>query len=137
MSLKITKIKPLFTGLLTTMERYEDDVRAGSLIDATRTKGTIKEYQTVVAVGPAVRDIKIGDKVMINPQRYAIVDHKSNPNSLKDGIIGDTASVTYSFDVVTMNDEDYLYLQDRDIMYVFEGEEKSDIIDIPEKTIMI
>ena len=135
--LKITKIKPLFTGLLTTMERYEDDVRAGSLIDATRTKGTIKEYQTVVAVGPAVRDIKIGDKVMINPQRYAIVDHKSNPNSLKDGIIGDTASVTYSFDVVTMNDEDYLYLQDRDIMYVFEGEEKSDIIDIPEKTIMI
>ena len=137
MGLKITRVKPLFTGLLVTMNKYDEDVTVGSLIDATKTKGTLKEYQTVVEVGPAVRGIEVGDKVMINPARYAVVDHKSNPNSLKDGIIGDTARVTYSFDVVKVNGEDYLYLQDRDIMYVFEGEEVEDVLEIPEKEIIV
>ena len=43
---------------------------------------------------------------------------------LKDGVITDNPVIEYKFDVVKINDEDHLLLQDRDIMYVFEGEEE-------------
>ena len=139
--LKITKIYPKFTGILTTMNKYENDVKIHGIIDSTKTKDTIKEYQTVVAVGPSVHDIKVGDMVMINPARYADVKHKTNPNSLRQSIQTDTTEITYKFNVVTMNDVDYLYLQDNDIMYVFEGEEVEDDepsqIVVPESKIII
>lgn len=125
--LKINNVKPMFTSLVTTMEKYEDDAKLGSLIDGTKTSGTLKEYQTVVAVGSqCCKDIKVGDKVMINPQRFANVSHKHKPNSLAENIQQDTTSITYSFDVININGEDHLLLQDRDIMYVFEGEEVTD-----------
>jgi len=44
MGMKITKIKPMFNTLLTTMNKYEDDVKQGSIIDSTKQKGTLKEY---------------------------------------------------------------------------------------------
>lgn len=138
MKLKIKKIKPLFNSLICTMNRYEDDVKSGGLIVGTKIKGTLKEYQEVVAVGPFVKEINVGDKVMINPARFAVVNHKHNPGDLSENIQKDTTSISYQFDVVNIDDEDYLYLQDRDIMYVFEGEEVDtpDII-VPEKKILI
>ena len=133
--LKITKIKPLFNSLVTTMDKYEEDSMIGTIVDATKQKGALKEYQTVVAVGPFVKDIQVGDKVMINPARFAKVNHKFKPNSLAEDIQRDTTTITYQFDVVTIDNKDYLYLQDRDIMYVFEGEETN--VEIPEKTIIV
>lgn len=136
MALKITNIKPLFTALVTTMDKYEDDQKVGSLIDSTKAKGTLKEYQTVLAVGSSCcKDIQVGSKVMINPQRFANVNHKHKPNSLANDVQHDTTTITYSFDVVKVNDVDCLLLQDRDIMYVFDGEETPDespIIQQPE-----
>lgn len=122
--MKIKKIKPMFTSLITTMNKYEDDETLnGTIIDTSRQKGCLKEYQTVVAVGPNVcKDIKVGDMVMIDPKRYAVMKHKEG--SLKDGVITDNPVIEYKFDVVKINDEDHLLLQDRDIMYVFEGEEE-------------
>ena len=64
--IKIKKIKPMFTAILTTMDTYEDDVTCNSII--VKTKGTIKEYQKVVAVGDTVRSVKVGDLVCINPK---------------------------------------------------------------------
>ena len=143
MTLKINKIMPLFTSLITTMNKYEDDVKIGSIVDGSKAKGTLKEYQKVIAVGPSVREIKEGDWVMINPQRFATVNHKHKPNSLAQDVQKDTTTITYSFDVVNMNGEDYLLLQDRDIMYVFEGEEieeteeKSSPLIIPDSNLII
>ena len=34
--LKVKKIKPMFTSLITTMDKYEKDVKIGGLIDTTR-----------------------------------------------------------------------------------------------------
>lgn len=43
--LKIKKIKPMFTHLITTMDKYEEDITTTSgLIDTKRQKGTVKEY---------------------------------------------------------------------------------------------
>lgn len=120
--LKIKKIKPMFTALVTTMDTYEEDETIGNLIDSSRRKGTLKEYQKVVAVGSAIRDIKEGDMVKINPERYAVKKHKSG--SLKDGVITDNPTVEYRFNVITINNKDHLLLQDRDIDFVIEEYEE-------------
>ena len=122
--LKITKIKPMFNTVVTTANKYDDDYRTGGIIDPTKSKGSLKEYQTVVAVGSMVRGIEIGDKVMIDPTRYAVMRHKEG--SLKDGVITDNPVVGYNFKTVTINDVQHLMLVDSDIRYVFEGVEVPD-----------
>lgn len=114
--IKIKKIKPMFNAILTTMDTYEDDVTCNSII--IKTKGTIKEYQKVVAVGNTVRSVKEGDLVCINPKRYAVVKHQEG--SLQDGVISDNPVVRYNFDIIEMNDTPYLLLQDSDISYIIE-----------------
>ena len=120
--LKIKSIKPMFDSLVTTMNKYEDDGFKNGVI--VKQAGSLKEYQTVIAVGPAVRNIEVGDKVMINPSRYAKMKH--NEGSLKNGIVADNPIIGYEFRTVTINDEECLYLQGQDIMYSFEGEEVED-----------
>ena len=135
--IKVKKIKPLFTSVVTTMDRYTEDVTLESgLIDTTKQQGGIKEYQTVVAVGGSVRDIKVGDLVCINPIRYAVKKHQEG--SLKDGVITDNPVIRFDFPTIEMNGKQYLYLQDRDIDFVIEEfEEVSELspqpLILPEK----
>ena len=99
--LKVKKIKPMFTALITTMNKYEHDVMTnGGLIDTTKQQGGIKEYQTVLAVGSSVRDIEVGDVVCINPTRFAVKQHRAG--SLKDGVIEDNPVVKYNFDALNI-----------------------------------
>ena len=115
--LKVKKIKPLFTNLITTMDKYEQDVHTeGGLIDNSKQKDTLKEYQTVLAVGSSVRDIKEGDLVCINPTRFE--QRKHSAGSLKNGVVTDNPVVGYNFDIVEMDDKQCLLLQDRDISFV-------------------
>lgn len=136
----IKKIKPMFTALITTMDKYEHDIITdGGLIDTSKQQGCLKEYQRVVAVGTTVRDIKEGDLVCINPTRFAVRKHKDG--SLKDGVISDNPVVDYKFDIVEMNNTPYLLLQDRDINFIVEDyeedeEEKSPIINT-DKTLIL
>lgn len=118
----IKNLKPLFNMLVTTCNKYDDNKKlAGtSLIDATKVN-TIKEYQTVVSVGPSVRGIEVGDTVYINPTRYAIKKHQEG--SLKDGVITDNPTVGYNFNLVDIDGETHILLYDNDIMYVAEVEE--------------
>ena len=139
--LKVKKIRPLFTAIITTMEKYEEDVRTASgLIDTTKQQGGLKEYQTVLAIGDSVRAIKVGDLVCVNPTRFAVKKHQAG--SLKDGIVTDNPVVTYNFDVVEMDGKQCLLLQDRDIDFVIEEYEEipdpipSTIIQ-PEKKLII
>ena len=116
--LKVKKIKPMFTALITTMDKYEKDVKIGGLIDTTRQQGGLKEYQKVLAVGSSVRDIKVDDIVCVNPARFAVRKHQAG--SLKDGVVTDNPVTTYNFDVVEMDGKQCLLLQDRDIDFIIE-----------------
>lgn len=118
----IKKVKPMFNGLITTMNRYEQDVKVKGtdLIDSSKSNA-VKEYQTVVAVGPMVRGIEVGDTVFINPNRYAVMKHKTG--SLQDGVIKDNPVIGYNFDIVEIDGVNHLYLQDSDIKFVAEIEE--------------
>ena len=136
--LNIIKIRPMANYLVTTKDEYtEDDVKRGGLL--IKTVGSLKEYQKVVAIGPMVRGIQVGDLVCINPKRYAQYKHK--PGSLKDGVITDNPVVSYNFNVIELDHVSHLLLTDQDIDFVIEEwndekePEKSNII-IPERKII-
>lgn len=129
--LHVTKIKPLFDHLLITADRFEKDMVHSGVILAK--KGDLKLWQTVVAVGSVVRDIKVGDKVMINPNDFAV--KKYNKNSVQNDLDNNPV-LTYNFPFETVDDEkgnpkDYLYISDRNVKYVFEGIEKDDSLILP------
>lgn len=112
----------MFNSIITTMDKYDEDVKVGGLIDSKKTKGSLKEYQKVLAIGTTVRDIKVGDLVCINPTRFGVKKHREG--SLKDGIITDNPIITYNFDVVEMDNNQCLLLQDRDIDFTIEDWEE-------------
>lgn len=120
--LKIKKIRPMFTSLITTMNKYEQDEIISGLIDPLKREGSIKEYQTVLSVGSMVKDIKVGDLVCINPTRFAVKKHKEG--TLKDGVVKDNPIIQYNFDVIEMDGEQCLLLQDRDIDFIIEDWEE-------------
>lgn len=131
--IKIKKIKPMFTAIVTTMDKYEkDQTITNSLIDVSKIAGSVKEYQKVIAVGDSVRNIKVGDLVSINPQRYAVMKH--DPGSLKDGVVDDNATIRYKFDTIELDNKECLLLQDRDVNFIIE--EYEEIADPPVSTII-
>lgn len=124
-TINIKKIKPLNNQVITTAKEYEDDFKVGRVIDPTHKKGTLKEYQTVVAVGPMVRNIEVCDLVMVNPKRFA--KYKHQPGSLKDGVITDNPVIRYDFPLIELDKVPHLFLYDQDIDFVItEFEEEPD-----------
>jgi co-chaperonin GroES (HSP10) len=108
----------------------EDEMTAGGLIDSTKTQGTLKEYQTVVAVGNSVRNVKVGDLVCINPERYAVKKHEAG--SLKDGVITDNPVIKYNFNIMELEGVPHLLLDENDVSFIITDyeevkEQKSDL----------
>ena len=135
--LHIKKVKPLFTSIVTTGDKFEEDMVNQGLIIAK--KGDLKLWQKVVAIGSAVRDIQVGDMVMINADHYMI--KKYSKDSIQNDMDNNPA-VGYRFNWITIDDEngephEYLLLNDRDIEYVFEGEEKNNALITPGKPKLI
>lgn len=129
--MNITKIKPMANHIVTTMDIYTvDDATTSGIVDTSILKMSVKEHQTVLAVGPMVRDIKVGDLVKINPSRYRVVKQKRN--SIKDDMEEYAEAAEYKFRFVELDHRKYLFIYDSDVEYVveeFEMEEPpSDII---------
>lgn len=131
MAINIKKIRPMFNQVITTMDKYSDEeLNDGEIIDVHKVNNPIKEYQKVIAKGPMVKNIEVGDLVMVNPKRYGKMLHKEG--SLKDGVITDNPVVSYNFNVIELDHVRYLLLTDQDIDFVIEDyeqeEPKNDII---------
>lgn len=105
--------------LITTKDVYTDDIKTGSIV--TKAAGTMKEYQKVVAIGPLVRNIKVGDTVMINPSRYAVRKYEEKPmeNSIKNDMELNPV-VGYRFNTIVLDGKEHLILYDQDISYILE-----------------
>jgi len=122
----------MFTKIVTTADKYEEDITNGALI--SKQKDTLKEYQKVVAVGTSVSGIKVGDLVSINPTRYAV--HKRKDNSLVNDIEGGNPVLSYKFDFVLLNNVPHLLLESADVEYIIE-DYTEDIIQVPNKEIIV
>ena len=137
--LHIKEIKALFTSVITTGEKFAEDVVVNGIIQQDQKKGDLKLYQTVIAVGSSVRDIQVGDQVMINPINY--VHRKYSKNSVQNDM-DNNPILSIDIPTVTIDDEkgnpqECLLLNDRDIRFVFKGEEKNDSLIVPEKPSII
>lgn len=135
--LRIKSIKPLYTALVTTADRFTEDYTEGGIVMAAA--GNYKPWQTVVAVGTSIRDIKVGDKVMLNLENYVV--RKYDKNSLQNDL-DNNKKIRYQFNFVKMDDADgnsqeYFLFNDRDVLYTFEGEEKADLIKIQKPKIIV
>ena len=141
MEVKVLEIKPMFTALVTTMDMYSADeqfIEGTTLIDGRKTKYTVKEFQKVIAVGPNVRDIKVGDLVCVDPSRFGKMVH--NKGSVQEAVVKDNPVVEYLFDIVYIDGKPYLYLQDRDIKYVvtkYREVVPKKMIKVPEKKLVL
>ena len=118
---KLNKIRPMFNRIVTTMDTYEKDQYKGALLDTSKQKGSLKEYQTVLAVGTTVRDIKEGDLVCIDPTRYMVTKHRDK--SLQGNIMGDDMAIGYKFNTIRLDDKECLMLFDQDISFIVEDYE--------------
>jgi len=123
--LKLKKITPTFNHVLTTKDVYENDVTQNGVVIST--KGTVKDYQRVIAVGPTVKNCKPGDVIMIDPMRYAKMKHQSG--SLKDGVVTDNPVVAYNIPLINIDGKDCMYIYDSDIQFVIDEYEETE--DLP------
>lgn len=131
--LHITKIKPVFNHLLITADKFDKDMIQAGVIVAN--KGDLKLWQKVIAIGSAVRDVKVGDMVMIDPMKYAV--RKYNKNSVQNDLDNNPV-LTYHFPFETVDDEkgepqDCLYITEDAVKYAFEGKEKDEALITPGK----
>lgn len=127
--IKLKKITPMFTAIITTADKYEGDSYLNSgLIDTSKEKGMLKEYQTVLAIGNAVRTCKVGDLVCINPNRYEV--RKFGKDSAKEAMVETyNPVVNYQFNFIELEDQLCLRLQENDIDYIVdEYEEVAEVV---------
>lgn len=121
MAFKIKKVRPLFTGVITTAKKFVGDqaTKKGSVIvDTRKMDGTLNYYQTVVSVGSTVRDLKEGDIVKINFSRYAKAKHTPGAIDEAQNKQFDNLGWDYEIPIIVIDDIEYLFLQDRDIEYI-------------------
>lgn len=122
--LKIEKIKPVATRILVTAEKFSEDMYNDHGIIESK-KGDMKEYQKVLEVGPMVRDLKPGDKIMLNMMHFAILQH--DPNSVKVDM-GMQKIKGYQFPIIELTNSDgsispCMYIDQQDVVFSFEGDE--------------
>lgn len=139
-NINIKKVSPTFTNIVTTMEKYDTDgLTSKGLVDANKQRGQLKEFQIVIAVGPSVRNCKVGDLVKINPSAYAEYKQRKVP-SIAEEVEGYTKQLTgYRFRTIELDGEYHLLLQDHDIEYVIEEYENVDppkLLDTSNKIIL-
>ena len=123
MAFKIKKVRPLFTGVITTAKKFVGDQttkKGGIIVDTRKMDGDLNFYQTVVSVGSTVRGLKEGDIVKLNFSRFAKAKHTPGAVDEATNKQFDNLSWDYEIPVIIIEDTEYLFLQDRDIEYVVE-----------------
>ena len=139
--MNIKKIRPMFTSIVTTKNKWGiDEIPKSTIIDPKQMQGSLKEYQTVVAVGPMVRDIKVGDVVMVNPSDYAVYEDYKPGDGMRQKLTGKgKVLVGYDIPTVELDGVEHMLLKENDITYVIEEfeEDKGSGIIIPDKSVIV
>ena len=121
MAFNIKKVRPLFTGVITTANTYVGEVTApgGLILDVTKREGSLNNFQTVVSVGKMVTDVKPGDIVCLNFKRYTAVKHL--PGTIgEDNLQSDNMVANYEIPQIVLNGVPHLFIQNNDIEFVVE-----------------
>lgn len=119
MAFKIKKVRPLFTGVVTTAQKYVGEVTTDAgIILANKMEGQLNIFQSVVAVGSTVTGLKPGDVVCVNYKRYLKAKHI--PGIIEDNVQSDNLEATYEIPSIEINGQQFLLIQNNDIEFVVE-----------------
>ena len=135
--LNVKRIQPRTNTIVTTGEKFytEEEYKAlqnnkenGGLLfpDTAHAKNLHKLIQKVIAVGPVVHDVKVGDYIKINPLYYLDRKLVKQRESLQHDILDVTGTrvkesyseLDYKLPTITLNGEECLLLFDRDVDYI-------------------
>ncbi len=109
--IKINEIKPLFTTVITTLDVYEEDLIENGVLKAPQ--GSLRMYQKVLAVGSSVRDVKVGDIVLLNFKDYIV--RKFKENSIKEDMSAQEDEYVYDIPRILIGGKICGKFQDRDV----------------------
>lgn len=129
-------MRPLFTGVLLTMEMIDIPEAEESVLDPNtglytpklivgdevraltkRGESRVSNYQRVVAVGKAVRDVEVGDMVRLNLDNFA--ERKYVSNGIRDKVDGMTNEIVgYRIPYIEIAGEKFISCDERDIEMV-------------------
>lgn len=121
--IKVKRITPMFNRIVTTANRVEMDQKVNGIIIPEKLKGGYDEYQTVVAIGSMVHNLKPGDLVCIDPSAYGRPVHKEHIDSVK-GLSEDTVQMAYYIPTIEVDGKECMFIADRDIAYKVEDYEE-------------
>lgn len=132
----------MFNTVLTTANKYEgNQTTSGGIIDTSKLAGTLKDYQTVVAIGPMVHNVSVGDTVLIDLTAYGKPKYekdKNRQNSVGEMVDSYKVDMTYEVPQIIVNGEELLNIKDRDIAFVAEiEEEEPSIIEVVSPKIIL
>lgn len=122
--LKIKKVKPLGNIIITTARPVEEQYVGGIIKPVANS---IDEYQTVLAIGTTITDIKVGDLVCITPDRYAKVVQAKDTNSTNSTVEGYHKKIVHEFNFIELDNTQCLRLYSGDILFVVEEYENIEI----------
>lgn len=109
----LKRIMPTVNHILVSADVYGATSAApDGVVDSSSVEGALKPVQTVLAVGPGVRQIEVGQRVMLNPQRYTRPVHMRDPNSV---MADDFASTVTEFPTVDVDGRTCIYVYDTDV----------------------
>lgn len=109
--IRINEIKPLFTTIITTLDVYEEDLIENGVLKAPQ--GSLRMYQKVLAVGSSVRDVKVGDMVLLNFGNYIV--RKFKENSIKEDMSAQEDEYVYDIPRILIGGKICGKFQDRDV----------------------
>lgn len=113
------QIRPRANEIVTTAELVSIEEVKSKVINKTEQTLSFDEYQTVLAVGSVVRDIKVGDVICINPNRFAIKQQqKSRVKAAIDGY--EEVVVGYKLPIIETGIGNVLLITDSDVKYIVE-----------------
>lgn len=121
-TLNIKKAKPMFSGIITTCDRYTDDdcIHLG-IIDTTKL-GKIKEFQTIVSMSDQAisRGLVVGNLLALSFERY-----KKSKSKRDNSIINDTdehynKEIIYELPVILLDNREHMLVDISDIELIVE-----------------
>lgn len=120
--IRIKKIRLRFDSIMTTADMYDKDETVNGV--TLPLKDTIKEVQEVLAVGPKVNDIKVGDKVRLDLTRYKRTIHeqvqKSREERFSEFDTTDKTTLVCDIPNELIDGETVFLLNERDVAYIVE-----------------
>lgn len=116
-------IQPLNSQILTTANKYEAETKMemqGRILKPKEMPGEYKHFQTILAVGPQVRQVKPGDVIEIDPTAYIVYEHPEDENSIR-GIVKVRNVGHVELPIIEIDGEERCLLQERDARYIIKS----------------